>query len=155
MVAARNKDKIIEKIKKWKYLLLTTAVATGIYVFAEGKMGFQITDSYLRFYSQWRPSVLFYTLVTFATLFYAFDKSKLQFAIVERFSKLSFLVFFIHVIILEILWKYAGHNLFDLLSRNNLGKIAFDPIFFTAVVTVSFSLAYLVHKIPSLKKITG
>lgn len=155
IIAARNKDKIIKTVKKWKYLLIPTTLILGIYVFMEGKIGFQITDSYLSFYSQWRPSVFFYTFTVFLILFYAFDKSRLQFKIVESFSRLSYLVFFIHVIILEVLWKYFGHNLFNSLSGNDLGKIVFDPIFFAGVATVSFSFAYLIHKVPNLKKITG
>jgi surface polysaccharide O-acyltransferase-like enzyme len=155
MVAARNKNKIIETVKKYKYLLLITTILLGVYVFIEGKLGFQISDNYLSFYSQWRPSIFFYTFVVFSVLFYAFDKSRLQFAIVERFSKLSYLVFFIHVIVLEISWKYFEHNLFNLLEKNNLGKIIFDPIFFLVVTTTSFGLAYLIHKIPNLSKITG
>lgn len=155
MVAARNKNKIIEAVKKYKYLLLTTTILLGVYVFVEGKLGFQISDSYLSFYSQWRPSVFFYTFIVFSVLFYVFDKSRLQFAIVERFSKLSYLVFFIHVIVIEIIWKYFGQNLFNLLSGSGFGKIIFDPIFFLIVTTVSFGLAYLIHKIPKLSKITG
>lgn len=155
MIAARNKDNIIKTVKKWKYLLIPTTLILGIYIFLEGKIGFQITNSYLAFYSQWRPSVFFYTFAVFLILFYAFDKSRLQFVIIESFSKLSYLVFFIHVIVLEILWKYAGHDLFNLFKENALEKIVFDPIFFIAVTAISFTTAYLIHKIPNLSKITG
>jgi peptidoglycan/LPS O-acetylase OafA/YrhL len=144
MLAARNKDKIIEFVRKWKYLLVAGAMSLGVYVFREGEI-----------YSPWRPSILFYTLAVFSILFYAFDKSRLQFKIVERLSKLSYLVFFIHVIILEEIWKYFGHSLFNLFEGNALGKIAFDPIFFVLVAVTSFGIAYLVHKIPNLAKITG
>ena len=155
MVAARNKNKIIETVKKYKYLLLTATILLGIYVFMEGKLGFQISDSYLSFYSQWRPSVFFYTFIVFSVLFYLFDKSRLQFAIVERFSKLSYLVFFIHVIVLEIIWKYFGHDLFNLFSGNGFGKITFDPIFFISVSFISFFIAYLFHKVSNISKLTG
>jgi len=155
MVAARNKNKIIEAVKKYKYLLLPTTILLGVYVFIEGKLGFQISDSYLSFYSQWRPSVFFYTFIVFSVLFYAFDKSRLQFAIAERFSKLSYLVFFIHVIILEVIWKYFGHNLFNFFEKSNLGKIVFDPMFFVTVSITSFGIAYIAHKVPRLSKITG
>jgi probable poly-beta-1,6-N-acetyl-D-glucosamine export protein len=155
MVAARNKDKIIETVRKWKYLLISSVVILGFYVFLEGKVGFQISDSYLSFYSQWRPSVFFYTLGVFSILFYAFDKSRLQFAVVEKFSKLSYFVFFIHVIILEIIWKLLGHSLFNAIGRNSTGKIFFDPIFFVIVATTSFGIAHFIHKVPNLKRVTG
>jgi peptidoglycan/LPS O-acetylase OafA/YrhL len=155
IIAARNKNRIMEVVKKWRYYLILVTTILGVYIFLEGKIGFNISGSYLAFYSQWRPSVFFYTLTSFLVLFYAFDKSRLQFAIVERFSKLSYLVFFIHVIILEVLWKYTGHNLFNFLSGNDLGKIVFDPIFFAFVATMSFTIAYLIHKIPHFSKLTG
>lgn len=155
IVAARNKEKIVEIIKKTKYYLILITTILGVYIFLEGMIGFDLSGSYLAFYSQWRPSIFFYTPAAFLVLFYAFDKSKLQFAIVEKFSKLSYLVFFIHVIVLELIWKYIGHSLFNIFKGNNFGKLVFDPIFFTLVAITSFTFAYLIHKIPHLSKITG
>jgi hypothetical protein len=155
MVASHNKDKIVGFTKKWKYLLAMVVVALGIYVFREGKVDFESTANYLSFYSQWRPSILFYTLAVFSVLFYVFNKSRFQFKIIERLSELSFLIFFIHVIILEEIWKYFGYNLFNLIGGNVVGKIAFDPIFFLLVSGASFGVAYIIHKVPNLTKITG
>lgn len=155
IVAARNKDRIMEVVKKWRYYLILVTTILGVYIFWEGKIGFNISGSYLAFYSQWRPSIFIYTLVAFLTLIHAFDKSRLQFAIVERFSKLSYLVFFIHVIVLELIWKYLGHSLLSLLTKNDIGKVIFDPIFFFLVATISFVIAHLIHKIPHFSNITG
>jgi probable poly-beta-1,6-N-acetyl-D-glucosamine export protein len=155
MVVSRNKDKIIEFVNKWKYYLATFALGLGFYVFREGQVDFLNTTNYLSFYSQWRPSILFYTLAIFLILFYAFDKSHLQFKLSERFAKLSYLVFFIHVIVLELVWKVFGYKLFNIIGGDVFGKSIFDPIFFATVAAISFGIAYLIHKIPNLSKLTG
>jgi hypothetical protein len=55
-------------------------------------------------------------------------------------------VFFIHVIILEEVWKYFGQN------YNFPGL---DLLFFITVTGISFAMAFIIHKIPNLYKITG
>ncbi|HTK03739.1 MAG TPA: acyltransferase [Alphaproteobacteria bacterium] len=140
IVVARNKDKILEIISKIKFLLIPVVGYLVFYIFNEGKTRYFITYNIESFYSQWRVSVLFYTLALASLLFYIFDKEKLQFKIINQLSKLSFLVFFIHVIILEITWPIFGKN---------------DIVFFATVSGVSFGVAYLASKIPNLNKLTG
>jgi surface polysaccharide O-acyltransferase-like enzyme len=147
MVAGKNKDKIIEIAGKIRYLLIISIPFLVYYIFEEGKNRYFTTYNIEAFYSQWRPSVLIYTLVLGTILFYAFDKGRLRFKIVEWLSKLSFLVFFIHVIFLEEIWKILGQHLFN--------PIFFDPTFFALVAIFSFGAAYLIHKIPHLNKLTG
>lgn len=155
MIAARNKEKIILFVKKWKYLLLPTILISGIYIFWEGLSRFLATGNYLNFYSTWRPSTFVYSIAAALILFYAFDKSRLQFEIAKKLSNLSFFVFFVHVIILETIWSIAGHSLFNLVSTNPIGKTIFDPIFFAVVLFISFLTAFVARKIPYLRKITG
>jgi len=155
IITARNKDKILEFGQKLKYPVMALTGLVGFYVFLEGKISYLETSNYLSFYSQWRPSVLLYTIGVFTVLFYAFDKSHLQFNFVEKLSKLSYLVFFIHVIVLEKVWSFFGKSLFNSLTVNPLGRILFDPVFFVSVAFVSFVIANLIHKIPKVYKITG
>jgi surface polysaccharide O-acyltransferase-like enzyme len=147
MIAGRNKDKIIEIVGKIKYALIILIPYLVYYIFEEGKTRYFKTYNIEAFYSQWRPSVLIYTLVLGAILFYIFNKSRFESKIIEKFSKLSYPVFFIHVIVLEVVWRYFPYN--------NIGKIAYDPIFFILVATFSFGAAYLIHKVPHLSKLTG
>ncbi len=147
MFAGRNKDKIMEITGKIKYALIILIPYLVYYIFEEGKTRYFETYNIGAFYSQWRPSVLIYTLVLGAIIFYTFNGSRFESKIIEKFSKLSYLVFFIHVIVLEIVWKHLPYNTF--------GKIAYDPIFFVLVLTVSFGAAFLIHKIPHLSRITG
>jgi len=136
VAAAHFKDYVSKKI----YFLIIPILYLAYYIFEEGKNLYYQTFDIKSFYSQWRPSVLIYTIVIFIFLFYIFDKSEFKSQIAQKLSKLSFLVFFIHVIVLEIFWPILGKN---------------DIIFFVIVSGVSFGIAYLVHKIPYLAKITG
>ncbi len=147
MVIARNRNRILEIISKVKFWLIPLTGYLLFYVFNEGKSRYFTTYNIQAFYSQWRISVLVYTLCLGALLFYIFENPKLQSKIMETMSKLSFLVFFIHVIILEVIWSLLGKLIFD--------KPMFDILFFTLVAGVSFGVAYLIHKIPNLKKVTG
>ena len=155
IVFAKNKDVVVNFVEKRKILFIIITLISGLYVFFEGKIDYENTKNYLFFYSQWRPSVLIYTISLFLTFFYYFDKSSLKFRTVNRISKLSFLVFFIHVIVLEIIWKVFGHNLFNHMNSSVFGKIVFDPIFFTMVAIASFGIAFVLHKIPKISKIIG
>jgi peptidoglycan/LPS O-acetylase OafA/YrhL len=155
MVAARNKDKLLQIVARIKYILIITGAYMVYYIFEEGITRYFKTYNIEAFYSQWRPDVLFYTLILSAVLFYAFNRSHLQFKIIERLSKLSFSVFFIHVIILEEVWKGFGLKLFNLTTPNSFGKIIFDPLFFLSVAIISFFVCYIIRKVPLLPKLTG
>lgn len=155
IIAARNKDAINLFVHKWKVLLLLATSGMGIYVFWEGFSRFLATGNFLSFYSQWRPSVLIYTILIGLISFHLFEKTKLQFSAVVKLSRLSFLVFLIHVIVLETTWSIAGKSLFNLAGTSLAGKILFDPVFFGVTAGVSFLVAFIIHKIPKLYRLTG
>jgi hypothetical protein len=154
IIAGKNKDKIDIFVNKIKLLITLPTVILGLYVFWEGRSRYLLTGNYLSYYSQWRPSVLIYTILIGLTFYYIFEHTKLQGSLISRFSKHSFFVFFIHVATLEIFWKYLGKNMFDI-TGSYLGKIIFDPIFFTIVAIASFLIARYIHKIPKIQKLLG
>jgi len=155
IVAARNKEVINLFVHKWKYFLFLATSGAGIYVFLEGRSRFIATGNYLAYYSQWRPSVLIYTIAVGLIFFHLFEKTKLQFSVVEKLSRLSFLVFLVHVIVLEVAWSFFGKSLFSLMSQNILRKALFDPILFIIVVCASFLFAFILHKIPKFHRLIG
>ena len=155
IVAARNKDAIKLFVNKWKYLLSLVSVGAGFYVFGEGVSRFLSTGNYLSFYSQWRPSVQIYTVAVGLTLFHFFENTKLQLTLIQKLSRLSFLVFLLHVVVLEISWTVFGKSLFTRLSGNIAGKPIFDLIFFGTTAVASFLIAFAIHKIPKLYRLTG
>jgi probable poly-beta-1,6-N-acetyl-D-glucosamine export protein len=145
-IAARHKDYLMNIFSKFKVFLIAATILLGSYVFLEGKTLYLATKNYLYFYSQWRISNFLYTL-SFGSLFYYFlNKTKFNESIVKKLSKLSFFVFFIHVIVLEVIWSKIGVY---------VGQFWFGLIFFLSVSGVSFLLAYLAHKIPLLSKLTA
>jgi len=155
IVAARNKEKISLFMSKWKYLILPGGLISGIYVYLEGIGRYYLTDNYLSYYSQWRPSVLIYVVLVGIALYYLFGKPLIQFSILEKMSKFSFLVFLLHVIVLEGVWLLFGKNLFNQISESLTGKVIFDLLLFGVVAGVSFTASYLLHKIPKLNSLTG
>jgi len=125
--------------KRTPYLIL---IISAIYVIIEGYTRFNSTHNYLSFYSQWRPSILIYTI----SLFFILYQLKIHHPFIQILSRLSFFVFFIHIIILELIWP--------LISRYYT-YFGFDFLFFSLVIGISFGLAYLVHRIPRLNQLTG
>ncbi len=155
MVAARNKDIIFAFAKKWKLILTVGTVLSGLYIFAEGLIGFAQTGNYLTFYSNFRPSTLIYTVLLATVLYYFFDREHLKLSPRKTLSDTSFFIFFVHVAVLENVWKYFGKTLFGEIGNSTIGKILFDPVFFALVFGISFLLAFLIRKIPFASKITG
>lgn len=151
-ILSMHYDMFTNFINKWKLILILGTIIAAYFVFHEGLNGYLVTRNYLAFYSQWRPSVLIYTIFLGGTLYWLFEKIIHNASIVKAISHLSFFVFFIHVIILEMLWYLIGVKIFQLQFAQNLW---WDPVFFTAVTLVSFSIAFLAHKIPYLSKLTG
>lgn len=149
MVASHHQD-FLQKITKRKVLFAILSVIFALAVFLQGKYFYLKTHNYLYFYTQWRPSVLFYTL-TFAGFLYGFyNKLKLNEKAVSGFSKLSFFVFFVHVIVLEQFWNIIGKKIVNIDT-----EIFFNLFFFFAVAGISYAIAYLARKIPHLPKLTG
>lgn len=155
MLAASNKDKIDRFICKMRVVLPVVSILAGLYVFWEGRGRYLLTGNYLSYYSQWRPSVLIYTVLLGLTLYYFLGGSNRLGSILAKFSQHSFFVFFIHVAILEWIWRLVGLNLFGKVSANLVGKIVFDPIFFGSVALISFVTAYFLHKVPGVKWFLG
>jgi hypothetical protein len=143
---SRNIDYLMSLVAKFKIYLIIATILFGSWVFLEGRNLYLATRNYLYFYSQWRISVFLYTLSFGAISYYFFSKKDLNEAIIKKISGLSFFVFFIHVIVLEYVWKYIG---------TYVGQFWFGLTFFLIVSGISFSLAYLAHKIPLLSKLTA
>jgi probable poly-beta-1,6-N-acetyl-D-glucosamine export protein len=146
IIASRNMDYLMNLVNKFKVSLIILTIFLGGYVFLEGRILYLTTRNYLYFYSQWRVSVFLYTLFFGALSYYFLNKINFNETFVKRLSGLSFFVFFIHVIVLEYVWKYLGIY---------VGQFWFGLSFFLIVSGLSFSLAYLAHKVPFLSKLTA
>ncbi|MCX6816338.1 MAG: acyltransferase [Candidatus Beckwithbacteria bacterium] len=144
MVLSHHQEQLLNFVKKFLWLLILITLTLAYFIFYQGERLYYQTGNYLFFYSNWRPLILPYTFSFAAILYYLFTKIKLNLALVKTISRLSFLVFFIHIIVLETIWPLATFSQF----WPNL-------TFFFLTSSVSFILAYLIHKIPYLSKLTG
>ncbi len=132
-------------ISKKNIFLLLFMITLGSFalVFKEGYFGYLNTHNYQTFYSQWRPSVLVYSLSIFGLVYAFFKKFRVNDILVKNIASLSFLVFFIHVIILELVSYYMPK------------LVKFDLFYFLAVVFASFGISFILHKFSNLYKIIG
>lgn len=140
-----NQDKIFYFIKKYKIFFALISLILAIYITFEGAFQYYKTQNYLSFYSQWRPSVLLYSISTFSLFYYLGKNIKINSQIIKKISSYSFFVYFIHIIFIEIIWRYLPN---PILLTNPL-------ISFILVLIPSYFLAYLSSKIPKLSLLTG
>jgi probable poly-beta-1,6-N-acetyl-D-glucosamine export protein len=138
MYFANNRIKIIKFLNRYWPILLAITITASYFIFNEGKVNYLNTYNYLAFYSQWRPSVLIYTISLAGILYFVLSHMNIN--LLNKLSKLSFFVFFVHVIVLEAIWKYVYTN---------------DSVFFGSVLAISLSIGYLVHQIKFLSRVTG
>lgn len=144
LIVYRQKDLILSFVKKFRYLFLSLSLLLAFFVTWEGRNLYLKTNNYLSFYSQWRPSVFFYSLSISAFLFYFFQRVKTNLSLIKILARNSFFVFFVHIIVLELSWKFIPHSLLN-----------FAPFYFLIVATISYLLAIIVSKIPILNRLTN
>jgi len=152
MVASHHQQSLYTFFNRHKYHFVIVTFILGIFVFWEGGSRYLQTNNYLSFYSQWRPSILIFTICLASLLYYLFNRATIPEEPIKLLSRLSFFVFFIHIAILEVSWKNIFIHLFPV-SLFNL--VWFDQIFFIFVTTISFLIAYICYKVPKLFQITG
>jgi surface polysaccharide O-acyltransferase-like enzyme len=155
IVLARNQERFKNFIRKWKLLLFIGTVVFAVSIFLEGLNGYLNTHNYLTFYSSWRPSVLIYTIFFSGFFYWVFDRRLKFVSVIKKCSQLSFFVFFIHVLILEVVWNSVGLKLLQITNGKIIYNIWFDPLFFLVITIISFGLAFIAHKLPYVNRLTG
>jgi probable poly-beta-1,6-N-acetyl-D-glucosamine export protein len=155
IVLARHSEILISFVYKRLVVIGLFLTAMALFVFYEGRSLYLLTGNYKYFYWQWRPSILVYTLVVFAVMYVLFNGINKYKGLISSLSRYSFFVFFVHVIILEYLWKLIGQNLFDKTLDMPGQQLWFNPLFFVSVMIVTYGIAYLIHKFPVITKISG
>jgi len=147
MVSARFRDKLLPVFTKYRYLLFLAVIFFGGFVAWQGYTRYYQIWNFEAFYFQWRPGVLFYTLSLFGFCYYLFHRISIPPGLVSFLSRSSFFVYFVHIIVLENIWKYLGGHITTALW--------FDPVFFVLTAVISFTLAGIFHRIPHLSQVAG
>jgi len=144
VLASQYQTKIFDFVKKYKKIIISFSLILAVYITLEGALRYFKTQNYLSFYSQWRPSVLLYSISISSLLFYFGKITKINPQNIKKFSSYSFFVYFIHIIFIEIIWKHLPHTLLSL-----------PLISYFLVLIPSYLIAYLSSKIPKLSNLTG
>lgn len=155
MVGSHYKDFIFKFVKKYFFVFIIALLILPTTIFLHVKELTLVSKSSRYIYNQFSLLNYVYTTV-FALLFY-FILEKTQFLrnYFITLSKLSFFVFFFHVMVQYILWDNVIAKVIESKGIGILKNVWFDPIIFTVIATISFTTAYFVHKITWAPKITG
>ena len=155
MVFYHHTEQIKAQVRKMKYFWPLVPAVLGLNVYYEGFSRYLSSWNYVDFYSQWRPSIFFYTLSIFCGGYYLLSKLNAKYDLLGKLANYSFFVFFIHVWILENIWTLFKDYLFKANLSWTVRQLWFDPAFFAITAVTSFLIAYAAHKIPWLSKLTG
>jgi len=144
ILAFLHQEKIMKFVKKYLKVIIPLCLIMAIYITFEGALRYFKTQNYLSFYSQWRPSVLLYSITVFSLLFYLGKKIKIKEKYLKKISSYSFFVYFIHIIFIEIIQRFLPAACLN------------NPLFLYLLVLIpSYLCAILFSKIPGLSRLTG
>jgi surface polysaccharide O-acyltransferase-like enzyme len=155
IVASHYKNEIFRIIKRYIFILgiVSIILISFIYIHVTNITIKNGTSKYI--YNQYGPLNSLYTAVFFTFFYYIFEKTQFLRNCFIQMSKLSFFVFFVHVLILHILWDGVIAQIIGKYGNDVITNIWFDPLLFVTLAVISFTIAYVVHKIPGASKITG
>jgi len=143
-IASQNQILIKKITQKYKYVFLTLSLLFSFLIFWQGTSTYLQTGNYLSYYSQWRPSIFFYTIIVTSLLFYIFSRLDFNPNFIKKIASYSFFVYFVHVIFIEASFKYLPPSLLSYF------------IFPLAATTIlSYLSAYIVSKLPRISKFLG
>ena len=155
MVASEKVQQIRAFVEKYFGLLTILSLSCLSYIFIHV---FEMTTR-LRttafIYNQYSPLNYIFTILFALIVSSSLEKRQLFKNVFIILSKLSFFVFFIHIIILEFVWKNIIPYFINPSDTSILRIITLDPLFFVLVSLISFTIAYLVHKIPKASTVLG
>lgn len=155
MVASHYKEKIYGYVKNnaQVFIALTVFLSSLIFVHVRAISLGRHTSGYI--YNQYSPLNYLYTLVFTSSLYYILEKTQFMRKQFIALSKLSFFVFFIHVFVLDHIWKNFFYKFLETNGSHLITQVWFTPLFFVVVTLLSFGIAYGIHKISFAPKITG
>ncbi len=154
IIWARYKSSINTYIKRQRKVFLSIIFFISfLLVVVEGHM-LSLNGYFLSYFmSQWRPSVLLYTLCifTFAILFIPKTYVKIPIFL----SSITLFIFFIHIFYIHLFWKIIGAYLFSRSFGHVVETLWFDPLVFCVVLVASYTTAFLIARVPVARTLLG
>ena len=144
MLAGEYQSEIYNFVKAHQKKIIFLSLIFALYITFESAFRYFKTQNYLSFYSQWRPGILLYSISLSSLLYYFGKNTKISAEFIKKFSSYSFFIYFIHIIFIEIIWKYLPHTL-----------LSSPFVSFFLVLIPSSLFAHLISKIPKLSRLTG
>ncbi len=154
MVWAKYKTAIKSSLtKRWIFFLSVLSLLSFLLVITEGHILSINTNHLAYFMSQWRPSILLYTICIF--IFGLLYLPKFHGRLLTFFSSVTFFIFFSHVLFIHLFWKSMGAYLFSHSMGHITEQVWFDPLVFFFVLICSYISAFCVSRIPIVRTILG
>lgn len=155
MASSHKKEFLYRFVKKYFFLFaaVTTFLPVVIFFHVRFLTLKHHTSHYL--YNQYGPLTYLFTFFLASFLYWLFEKIQFLRNYFISLSKLSFFVFFIHVMIITYIWDNYLNGFEYFRDPVTLEQFWFAPVMFAVITFASFSIAYVVHKIPFASKITG
>lgn len=155
IIASRYKDVIIAFCQKFGKQIVLLTLSILFFIFMQASIMTQNLHTTKYIYNSSSPFIYLYSLLFGLTIISIFESKKYFKNTVIFLSKQSFLIFFIHVLILQTTWDLFLKNILYSMNRNPVTLLFFELIFFTLVAGFSVGASYVIHKIPNSTKITG
>lgn len=155
MAASHIKESLYKIVNKYVLFFVLITIILPIVIFFHVKFLTitQHTSHYL--YNQYGPLNYLFTACLTSLLYWFFEKTHFLRNYFITLSKLSFFVFFIHVILITLIWDNYLNGFEYFRNTMTLRQFWFTPVMFAVISTASFGIAFFVHKIPFSSKITG
>ncbi len=155
IIACHYEKEVLAYIKKRFWMLV------GLMVLVLASMYYEVRTLYIHdetihyIYSQWRPMVFLYTLLFTSIFYYLFQKVNRFGTIILFLSRVSFFVFFVHVIFIHVYWRFIGSYLFSKSAGHVVDSFWFEPSVFFFVLGMSILTGYIVQFIPKFNTLMG
>ncbi len=156
MMFTQNYQNILSYIKQYIKTVLFLFVLSLIVIFYESRINYLNTKMIGFIGSQWRVTIYVYMLMVTALFVFWSQKwiSKYE-NIIGKMSRLTFFVFFVHVLFISFFWHVIGSYLYSKTASHILENVLFDPTEFIIVVLLSFATSYVVSRIPKIAPLLG
>jgi len=156
MVCVYKQKEIVYFVKKYSFFMLGGLCMFVAYILCESKGNFFRYRDIHYITSQWRASILLYTMTFVGLLMAAFqNRTYIGNTRLRNLSKLTFFVYFSHVFVISLFWRFIGSYVFSKTAGHIVENVFFNLFVFLFVASVSYAVAYIVRYVPKVRWVLG
>jgi surface polysaccharide O-acyltransferase-like enzyme len=154
MLTVKYQNEISLLVKKYYYLLLGLLLTTLYILYFQTRYDALKYHSIYYIDSQWQPFIFLYAIVLWFLLVLKDNLERFKKKLIF-FSQLTFFVFFIHVIYLNLFWRIIGSYLLNETTGEIVKTLWFTPLSLMFVLVASYGTAYIIRFIPKVNNLLG